>query len=222
MSSKSGLKSGLKSKLKEAIGLYFITDAGFGRSHEELAEAVLKAGVKIVQFREKSASTRSMVETASRIRKLCHEYDALFFVNDRVDIALASYADGVHLGQEDMPAAIAKELFDGLIGVSAENENEAVKAEKDGADYIGAGPVFETATKEDAGSAIGIEGLRRIVDAVSIPVVGIGGISKRNTHLVLQLADGIAVISAIAASDDPEKEARELLEIVEKFKKEKD
>ena len=209
-------------KLRESIGLYFITDAGFGRTHEELAEAVLKAGVKIIQFREKKASTKSMVETARRIRKLCDEYDALFFVNDRLDVALASYADGVHLGQEDMPASIAKELFDGLIGVSAENEREAVQAEKDGADYIGAGPVFETTTKEDAGRAIGLEGLRRIVDAVSIPVVGIGGITKRNAHLVLEIADGIAVISAIAASDDPENEARELLEIVEKFKKEKD
>ncbi len=215
-------KSVLKSKLRESIGLYFITDAGFGRTHEELAEAVLKAGVKIIQFREKKAPTRYMVETARRIRKLCHEYDALFFVNDRIDVALASDADGVHLGQEDMPAAIAKELFDGLIGISAENEREAVQAERDGADYIGAGPVFETATKEDAGGAIGIEGLRRIVDAVSIPVVGIGGITKRNAQPVLQIADGIAVISAIAASGDPEREARELLAIVEKFKKEKD
>jgi thiamine-phosphate pyrophosphorylase len=211
-----------KSKLRESIGLYFITDAGFGRTHEELAEAVLKAGVKIIQFREKKASTRYMVETARRIRKLCDEYDALFFVNDRIDVALGSYADGVHLGQEDMPASIAKEIFDGLIGISAENEEEAIRAEKDGADYIGAGPVFETTTKEDAGSSIGIEGLRRIVDAVSIPVVGIGGITKQNAHLVLQIADGIAVISAIAASDDPEKEAKELLEIVKKFKKEKD
>jgi len=209
-------------KLREVIGLYFITDAGFGRTHEELAEAVLKAGVKIIQFREKKASTKSMVETARRISKLCDEYDALFFVNDRLDVALASYADGVHLGQEDMPASIAKELFDGLIGVSAENEREAVQAEKDGADYIGAGPVFETTTKEDAGSAIGLEGLKRIVDAVNIPVVGIGGITKNNAHLVLEIADGIAVISTIAASSDPEGEARQLLEIVEKFKKEKD
>jgi|Deesub1362B_J571_1020462.scaffolds.fasta_scaffold00168_10 thiamine-phosphate pyrophosphorylase len=212
----------LKLKLRESIGLYFITDAGFGKTHDELAEAVLKAGVRIIQFREKKASTKNMVETARRIRKLCDEYNALFFVNDRIDVALACYADGVHLGQEDMPASIAKEIFDGLIGVSAENGEEAIRAEKDGADYIGAGPVFETTTKEDAGSSIGIEGLRRIVDAVSIPVVGIGGITKHNAQLVLQIADGIAVISAIAASSNPEREARELLEIVEKFKKEKD
>jgi thiamine-phosphate pyrophosphorylase len=206
-------------KLREYLDVYFITNPNFGYTHEEIAEIVLKAGVRIIQFREKLMPTKKMVETAKRLRKLTQEYDALFIVNDRIDVALASHADGVHVGQQDMPADLTREIFDGIIGVSARNANEASNAEMY-ADYIGAGPVFPTKTKEDAGKAIGVEGLVEIVRATSIPVVAVGSINKNNAIDALKAgAVGIAVISAIAAAKNPEKEAKILLEIVKDFKK---
>jgi len=207
------------SKLREYLDVYFITDSGFGYSHEELAEMALKAGIRIIQFREKKMSTKKMYEIGKNLRKLTTDYDALLFVNDRIDVALAVDADGIHIGQDDMPAEIAREIFSGYIGVSARNLEEAKKDEKY-ADYLGVGPVFPTKTKEDAGEAIGVSKLKEIVDNVSVPVVAIGSINKENAVEVLKAgADGIAVISAIAAAENPEKAARELLEIVKKFKK---
>jgi thiamine-phosphate pyrophosphorylase len=204
--------------LKRYLDVYFITDSNFGYTHEELAEMVLRAGIRIIQFREKKMSTREMVETAKRLRKLTNEYDALLIVNDRIDVALACDADGVHLGQDDMPAEIAREIFDGIIGISTKNVTQAANAEKY-ADYIGAGSVFPTKTKKDAGKAIGVSGLAEIVRAVSVPVVAIGAINRNNVLDVLKAgADGVAVISAIAAAPNPEDEARALLEIVREFK----
>jgi thiamine-phosphate pyrophosphorylase len=198
--------------------VYFITDSSFGWTHEQLVEMVLKAGVSVVQFREKNMSTRQMFETAKRIRMLTDDYGATFIVNDRVDLALAVDADGVHVGQDDLPAEVVKEIFDGIIGVSAHTVDEAKKAE-DYADYIGAGPVFRTKTKKDAKEPIGVEGLRKIVEAVSIPVVAIGSINSNNIVEVLKTGvAGVAVISAIASAKDPEEEARRLLEIVRRFK----
>lgn len=203
--------------LKKYLDVYFITDSNFGYTHEELAEMVLRAGIRIIQFREKKMSTREMVETAKRLRKLTNEYNALLIVNDRIDVALACDADGVHLGQDDMPAEIAREIFDGIIGISTKNVTQAVNAEKY-ADYIGAGSVFPTKTKKD-GKVIGIHGLAEIVRAVSVPVVAIGSINRNNVLDVLKAgADGVAVISAIAAAPNPEDEARALLEIVREFK----
>ncbi len=204
--------------LKRYLDVYFITDSNFGYTHEELAEMVLRAGVRIIQFREKKMSTREMVETAKRLRKLTSEYNALFIVNDRIDVALACDADGVHLGQDDMPAEIAREIFDGIIGISTKNVTQAMNAEKY-ADYIGAGPIFPTKTKKDAGKVIGIHGLAEIVRAVSVPVVAIGAINRNNVLDVLKVgADGVAVISAIAAAPNPEDEARTLVEIVREYK----
>ncbi len=207
--------------LKRHLGVYFITDSGFGRSHAELAEMVLEAGVRIIQFREKRMSTREMLENARKIRKLTEDYGAIFIVNDRLDIALASYADGVHVGQDDMPARVVREIAgDIILGVSVRNVEEAVAAERDGADYLGAGPVFTTTTKDDAGNAIGISELAEIVKVVEIPVVAIGGIDHSNAPSALETGcAGIAVISAIAASSDPKRSAEELLEIVRRFKK---
>jgi len=203
--------------LKRYLDVYFITDSNFGYTHEELAEMVLRAGIRIIQFREKKMPTREMVETAKRLRKLTNEYNALLIVNDRIDVALACDADGVHLGQDDMPAEIAREIFDGIIGISTKNVTQAVNAEKY-ADYIGAGSVFPTKTKKD-GKVIGIHGLAEIVRAVSVPVVAIGAINRNNVLDVLKAgADGVAVISAIAAAPNPEDEARALLEIVREFK----
>jgi|Deesub1362A_J573_1020465.scaffolds.fasta_scaffold00340_19 thiamine-phosphate pyrophosphorylase len=203
-------------KLRDYLKLYFITDRSFGHTHEELAEMALRAGVRTIQFREKKMATKMMVETARNIKKLTEDYGAIFIVNDRVDVALASYADGVHVGQEDMPAPLVREIAgDVIVGVSVSNVEEAVRAELDRADYLGAGPVFSTRTKEDAGDAIGLEGLREIIKAVKIPVVAIGGISHHNAFETMQTGcAGIAVISAIAADNNPELKARQLLEIV--------
>ncbi|MBO8183016.1 MAG: thiamine phosphate synthase [Archaeoglobus sp.] len=235
-------------RLEKYLPLYFITDSNFGYKHEELTEMALKAGVKTIQFREKRMSTKEMYEIAKRIRKLTEEYSALFIVNDRLDIALAADADGLHVGQDDLPAKVVRKVVGEIVeigeaagkvgkikkvagtvgedtikhfilGVSVSNVSEALKAERDGADYLGAGPIFRTSTKEDAGDAIGISGLKEIVNAVSIPVVAIGGINHSNANLVLETGcAGIAVISAIAASKDPRKSAEELIKIVREFK----
>ncbi len=197
-------------------GLYVITSADFGWRHEEIAEASLKAGARIIQLREKELPAREVYEIGRRIRKLCDEYDAIFIVNDRLDIAMLCDADGVHVGQEDLPADRIKDVFDGIVGVSVDNVEESKKAERDGADYVGAGPVFPTKTKKDAGEVIGLEGLRRIKESVKIPVVAIGGINRENVTEVIKIADAVAVISAVASSEDPYRATKELVELIEK------
>ncbi len=200
------------------LDVYFITDSGFGWTHEQLAEMVLRAGVRVIQFREKRMSAKEMFEIAKRLRRLTEEYDAILIINDRVDLALAVGADGVHVGQDDLPADAVREIFDGIIGVSVHTVDEARRAERY-ADYLGVGPVFPTKTKKDAKRPIGVEGLRRIVKAVKIPVVAIGAINRDNVVDVLKTGvAGVAVISAIAGAKNPEEEARRLLEIVRKFK----
>ncbi len=197
----------------EKLRVYFITDPRFGR-HEELAEKALKAGVTAVQLRDKTASGRELCEVARRLRKLTFDYDALLIVNDRLDVAILSYADGVHLGQSDVPYEAARRHFDGIIGVSAHSVDEAKRAGKY-ADYLGVGPIFATKTKEDAREPIGVEGLRKIIESVSVPVVAIGGINHENAAEVLKSgAFGIAVVSAIAASDNAFAAAKKLVEIV--------
>lgn len=188
------------------LRVYVITDATFrSRTHEEVAQAALQGGATVLQFREKRAPGRALYETALRLRRLCATFGVPFIVDDRVDIALAVDADGVHVGPEDLPVAVARRLLGPhrIVGASAGNVEEAVRAMEEGADYLGVGPVYATATKPDAGEAIGLEGLRRIVQAVRIPVVGIGGITlPRVEEVILAGAAGVAVISAVAASED--------------------
>ncbi len=196
----------------EKMRVYFITDSRFGR-HEELAEKAMRGGVRTIQLREKNKPAREVYEIAKRLRKLTHEYDALLIINDRVDIAMAVDADGVHVGQQDLPAADIRRCFDGIIGVSAHTVEEALEAELY-ADYLGVGPVFKTATKEDAREPIGIEGLKEIASSVSVPVIGIGGINEKNVLRVMECGvAGIAVVSAIA-SGDVENSARRLIQLV--------
>lgn len=198
------------------IGLYVITTSEFGRSHEELAELALKAGVGFIQFREKGMSVRRMYEIAKKLRTLTSEYSATFIVNDRVDLALAVDADGVHLGQDDIPFEVVGDFFDGILGVSTHSVEEAKRAERY-ADYVSAGPVFRTDVKRDL-KPIGLEGLRKIVLEVGKPVVAIGGINRDNVEDVLKVGvKGVAVISAVAKSKNPERAAREILEIVKRY-----
>lgn len=200
--------------------LYVITDAKLsrGRSHLEVIRAAIAGGATIVQYREKEGTTRQLVEEARALRELTRQAGVPFIVNDRVDIALAVDADGVHVGQDDMPAPLARKLMGPgkIVGVSATNPEEALQAERDGADYIGAGPVFATPTKPDAAPPIGLEGLAEICRRVSIPVIAIGGINEENAAAVIAAgADGVAVVSAIVAAPDVEAAARRLREVVE-------
>lgn len=180
-------------------------------------EEALKGGVTFLQLREKDLNTENFLQEAEEMKKLCAAYRVPFVINDNVEIARTVGADGVHVGQDDMPAWKVREILgeDKIIGVSAQTVEQAIKAEKDGADYLGVGAVFPTSSKADA---VEVEHatLRDICVAVQIPVVAIGGISAEN---VSQLAgtgiDGIAVISAIFAQDFPKLAAEELKKKVE-------
>lgn len=193
---------------------YLVTDGDMcgSRSLVAVVEAALAGGVNIVQYRHKGAGTRRMVEEAGALCGLCRRYGVLFVVNDRVDVALAVKAQGVHLGQEDMPLAIAREILgpEAIIGMSASNVREAVEAESGGADYVGASAVFATPTKGEA-PAMGLEGLAEICRSVSVPVIGIGGLHQDNAAAVMAAgARGVAVVSAVMAAPDPEDAARKL------------
>lgn len=193
--------------------LYVITEPAL-RDPVESVRLVLEGGARIVQLRAKDATARELVQMGQAIRALTRAYNATFIVNDRLDIALAVEADGVHLGQDDLPVPLARKIAGEafIIGVSAETVEEAKRAEAEGANYLGVGPMFATATKPDAGTPIGPQRLRDIKAAVAIPVYGIGGITLENAPLVMQAgADGICVISAIIGAPDPADATRQFL-----------
>ena len=196
-----------KNKLKN-IGLYFITDSKLTKKNIfEDVKAAVKGGVKIVQYREKKLGKEEMTEEAKKLKEICIENDALFLINDFVDVALEVDADGVHLGLEDMSYGEAREVLgrEKIIGLTAHNKEEAAEFEKLGADYLGVSPVFDTATKSDAGRGMGVERLKEIVSSVDIPCIAIGGIDENNAAEVLKTGvDGIAMISAIVTKDDVE------------------
>ena len=201
--------------LREKLKLYVITDRRLKPEIESVREA-LEGGATSIQLRIKNASTREMIKIGKRIRELTKEYDALYFVDDRLDVALATNADGVQLGPEDMPISLAREIAPNLIiGASVYSLEEALQAEKERADYLGAGSVFPTPTKAGV-RVIGVEGLRKIVKSVKIPVVAIGGINHKNARDVLKTGvDGIAIISAIMGAEDVKKATEEMKKIIE-------
>lgn len=180
-------------------GYYFITDKKLSRrGNLSDVKSAVKAGVKIVQYREKNADTREMYEEALKLRKICKT--AAFLINDRVDIALAVGADGVHLGQSDMPYSLARKLLgkNKIIGVTVHNLKEARLAQRLGADYVGVSPVFKTKTKPDAKNPVGIRLIKKIKQHVSLPVVAIGGINLANAKDVISSgADYVCAISAV-------------------------
>ncbi len=187
--------------------LYVITDPPLsrGRSHLEIARAALEGGADAIQIRDKSSPAYNLCRLSAEIQPLARKYGALFVVNDRVDVAMVTGADGAHVGRDDLPAREARRLLPRptVLGVSANTREAARKAEREGADYLGVGPVFPTATKPDAGEAIGLETLAAIARAVSIPVVAIGGITLENVSEVIAAgAAGAAVVSAVASADD--------------------
>ena len=198
------------------LDLYLLTDPGLtaGRPLLQVVEAALEGGATAVQLRDKKASPRELLAVGAEIRRIARRRQAAFIVNDRADLALALDADGVHVGAGDLPPLEARRLVPRprLLGVSAATVEEALSAERSGADYVGAGPVFATSTKADAGKPIGLDGITAIASAVRIPVVGIGGIGPGNAASVIGAgAAGVAVISAIVGAPDPESAAREIL-----------
>jgi thiamine-phosphate pyrophosphorylase len=195
--------------------LYVITDPVLsrGRSHVEIARAALEGGADAVQLRDKSATAFNLGLAAREIQPLARKFGAVFVVNDRVDVALLADADGAHVGPDDLPAREARKLLPRprILGVSAGTPGEAKQAAKDGADYLGVGPVFPTATKPDAGEPLGIETLAAIARAVPIPVVAIGGITPDNVAQVFAAgAAGAAVVSAVVGAEDVAAAARAL------------
>lgn len=200
--------------------LYLVTDANLsrGRSPREVVEAAILGGVTVVQYREKSASTRRMIDEALELRDLCRRYSVPFIVDDRVDVALAVEADGVHVGQDDMPASLARRLIghDKILGVSAENMEQALAAQADGADYIGASPIFATPTKPDAPPPMGVAGLLQMARTCPLPIVAIGGLNATNAGSMIRAgAAGVAVVSAIVGADDVQAAASELRHVID-------
>ncbi|RPJ68985.1 MAG: thiamine phosphate synthase, partial [Alphaproteobacteria bacterium] len=187
-----------KNYLLKEIDFYLVTDSGLSKKGtlSDVKEAV-EAGCKIVQYREKNKSTKEMVCEAAEIKRICSDR-AIFLVNDRIDVALAVDADGVHIGQDDMQIEISRKLLgeDKIIGLTVHNIDEAIEAEKKGADYIGLSPIFDTATKKDAGEGIGPDRIRKVKNVIKIPVVAIGGINKENSESVIRNgADSLVSIS---------------------------
>ena len=199
--------------------LYLVTDRKQPApgTFEKVVEEALKGGVTLVQLREKEGDTGLLYERAVKLKQITKAYHVPLIIDDRIDIMMAADADGVHLGQSDMPAALARKLIgaDKIMGVSAGTLEEAVKAEKDGADYLGVGAMFPTATKKDADITTP-ETLRKIMDTVHIPVVTIGGMNERTIPLFKGYGlSGFAVVSAIMASREPEKVAKNLKGIID-------
>ena len=191
-------------------GYYFITDSklSLAGNFNDVTMAVA-CGVGVVQYRNKNAKTREMYEEAVRLREICR--DTLFLINDRVDIALAVNADGVHLGQSDMPCVAARRLLgeEKIIGITVHNLAEAVQAESIGADYLGVSPIFLTATKPDAGKPAGIFLIEEIRAIVDIPLIAIGGIDHSNAMDVIRAgADGLCAISSVVAREDVKAEIK--------------
>jgi thiamine-phosphate pyrophosphorylase len=198
------------------LSLYLVTDKNDDvEKFLKTIEEAIKGGVSVVQIREKTADTLDFYNLALKVKEITTKYNIPLIINDRVDVALAIGAEGVHVGQSDMPCDVTRALVghDKIVGVSAATIEEAKKAEKDGADYIGTGAVFPTATKDDA-PKITKKDLKEIVDSINIPVVAIGGITIENASELIDTGiSGLSVVSAIMSSDDPKKSSEKLLNI---------
>ncbi|MBA7691332.1 Thiamine-phosphate synthase [subsurface metagenome] len=202
-------------KIKHIPGLYAIIDtqALKGRSHLEVASQIIRGGAKTIQLRDKLLSKKELLPIAQQLKNLCAEHNVLFIVNDYLDIALAADADGLHLGQNDLPTKVARKLLpiDKILGCSTTTVEQAITAESDGADYIAVGSIYPTTSKETA-KVIGLDGLRQIRQAVTLPLVAIGGITKDNAAEVIAAgASSVAVISAILQAESPEEAARQIV-----------
>ena len=195
------------SDLQSRLRLIVITDQDLAspRSIVEIVADALAAGARAIQLRSKTASARELQESGSELLSLTRPAGALLFINDRLDVALAIGADGVHLGPDDIPVSEARRAVPNsfLIGTSTDNPQQAAQLQHDGADYIGCGTVYPTTTKSDAGQIIGLPGLDRVARSVDVPVIGIGGINvERSAEVSTTYASGIAVVSAVMQTSD--------------------
>lgn len=207
-------------EMKKIGRLHILTDTALQThfSHLELAKLAIAGGADAIQFRQKSGSSKEMIKVAGQLKDLCQKSGVTFIVNDRLDWALASQADGVHLGQEDFPIPLARKILreQVIIGGSAGTLEEARKCLREGADYIGFGPVFPTTSKADAAPAGGLDLLEKAVKEIPLPIIAIGGITQENISSVIRTGIyGIAVISAVCCQPNPEEATRVLREIME-------
>lgn len=204
--------------------LYLVTDRNCLQQQtlEKAVEQAILGGVTLVQLREKSIASKAFYERALRIKAICHRYNVPLLINDRVDIALAVEADGVHIGQSDLPCGVVRQILgkDKIIGVSARTAQQAIQAQADGADYLGVGAMFATSTKADA-QTVTIASLTQIRQAVTLPIVAIGGINHTTLPALqqaLQAADtsidGVAVVSAILGQEDVKLASEQLKEMI--------
>jgi len=206
-------------KARQISGLHAIIDtqALSGKDHATVAGEIIRGGAKAIQLRDKLTSKKELVNIARQLKALCAEHNVLFIVNDYLDIALAADADGLHLGQEDLPIEVARQLLpiDKILGCSTHSPEQAKAAEESGADYVAIGSIYPTPTKETAFIA-GLDGLRGVREAVKLPVVAIGGITADNAAEVMAAgADSIAIISAILSAGSPEAAARQIVNRIE-------
>lgn len=211
-------------RAKFDLRLYLVTDRelALGRPLTDVVEKALKGGVTMVQLREKKATTRRFLQEVMDVKKILQPYNIPLIVNDRVDIALATDADGVHLGQSDMPWQMARKILgpEKIIGLSIESIEQLEEANSADIDYIGISPVFTTPTKKELEKGLGIPGTREIASQSRHPAVAIGGINIENVKDVMATGvDGISVVSAICSASDPEASARDLLERIDMIKK---
>jgi thiamine-phosphate pyrophosphorylase len=213
------------------FGLYVITEKWQDRSHIDIARAAIAGGAKTIQLRDKSLPDLDFIEIAQQIQSLCRTAGVLFIVNDRADIAWAIGADGAHIGEQDMPPRMSRRLLDmppfiprppgwplrrPILGFSTANPDLARSAADAGCDYIAVGPIFPTGTKEDAGPAVGGEAIAAVKRACSLPIIAIGGIDASNLAEAIHAGtDSVAVVSAVSRAPDPEKAARELVEVLQ-------
>lgn len=201
----AGLRAGLRGQ--PDYSLYVIVGEEFtrGRPLGEVVAAAVAGGASVIQLREKDCPIRRLIAAGQELRKVTREKGAVLIINDRVDVALAVEADGVHLGQDDLPLAVARQILgpEKVIGISTHSLQEALLAQEQGADYIGVGPIYATKTKESAVSPVGLELLQQMTGKIHIPKVAIGGITARNASAVVRAgADGVAVITAVASAPD--------------------
>lgn len=205
-------------RISEQLKLYLVTDRplSLGRDIGWIVEEAVKGGATMVQLREKDIDTREFIALARQLQPILKEAGVPLIINDRVDVALAVDADGVHIGQSDMPYEIARRLLgpDKIIGLSVENMDEVREANLLDVDYIGVSPVYSTATKTDTAPPFGLDGLRRAVELSVHPAVAIGGMNGRTARDAYATGvDGIAVVSAICSAESPRKAAEELVQL---------
>ena len=203
------------------LNLYLVTDRLLSRGRDIgwIVTQAVEGGVTMVQLREKGTSTREFIELALRIKNILHPLGVPLLINDRLDVALAVDADGVHIGQTDMPCEIARRLLgpDKIIGLTVENMGDMLRANELAVDYVGVSPVYSTTTKADTAAPFGLDGLREAVRLSVHPTVAIGGMNARTAVNVMACGtDGIAVVSAIVSADSPLEAARNLKEILKK------